>query len=639
MMVYFDILLFDDRSLLNVRHSERFKLLEQTIRCDKGRAKLVPRQIIDFGRRYAVSDLRKAFSKTIVERGEGLVLKPDDPYFNFHDASKKRAGLCVKLKKDYIGNFGDIGDFAVVGAGFDPAKAKSYRMEGLKWTHFFLACLDNSEQVKRWKATPEFTVVTVVELNEMHLKSLVKFGDPLPVAPDDNTKTRLTIPHALEMKTPMRFAFLNPLIVDVRCFSFDKPGNVGFWTPRFPVVTKIHFDRDYADVLSLAQLQEKAKEATTGPGMDDSRENLMWIANLEGADAGGRAVDAVSQLTATTMPTPSPAEPTQATPVSSPQPSPAATRPVGTPEVVDMPGEPCRKPGQGAVPPAALVAPLASSPSRRRAKAPATPLASSSSRGGARTPVKSLASSPLRTRAKTPVTPPASSPSRREAKTPAKNNGSVSRKRQTSPFLLATPVRRKKMPETAEATARSGARETLGHVDGNSSQILPACRDLGVTKDVASAQASTHRVAKCKYADTGCHLAGSPILFSSSSIKADAEARQLLEDHGILYAGVAAATWLAAEAERVEGASSPAPKRKQRTILFVDSVDGAAETEALLRRIEDCRKGVPRRKREWITVYDWRLLRYLGVLEDRTVENKYYDGFDDPWRRWYCGMV
>jgi hypothetical protein len=44
MIVYYDILLLDGRSLLDVRHSERFKLLEQLIHCDGGQAELIQRQ-------------------------------------------------------------------------------------------------------------------------------------------------------------------------------------------------------------------------------------------------------------------------------------------------------------------------------------------------------------------------------------------------------------------------------------------------------------------------------------------------------------------------------------------------------------------------------------------------------------------
>ncbi|KND93668.1 DNA ligase 4 [Tolypocladium ophioglossoides CBS 100239] len=293
MIVYYDILLLDDRSLLDVRHSERFRILEQTVHCDRGRAELIPRRTIDFGHGYAVSELRKAFAKIITEKGEGLVLKPDDPYFKFHNSDRPFSGCCIKLKKEYIGNFGDVGDFAVVGAGFNAAKSR--------------------EQVKRWNATPEFTVVSVVELKETQLKTLISFGNPMAVPLPENNATRVKLPRGIETTTPLSVAFENPLVFDLRCFSFDKPGNTGFWTLRFPMVSKIHFDRDFSDTVSFEELQQMAKDSTTAPELEDSQENLAWIAKLEGADPRGRAADAISQLTATTMPTPSPMKSTQNT--------------------------------------------------------------------------------------------------------------------------------------------------------------------------------------------------------------------------------------------------------------------------------------------------------------------------------------
>ena len=552
MIVYFDILFLNDRSLLGVRRSERFKLLEQTIRCQRGRAELVPRQTIDFGSRYAASDLRQAFAKIIVSRGEGLVLKPNDPYFNFDDVSQRRAGLCVKLKKDYIGNFGDVGDFAVVGAGFDAAKARSHMIDGLMWTHFFLGCLDNREEVTRWSAPPELTVVAIVELNETQLKTLIKFADPMPVAPADNVYTKIKLPQGLKSKIPMRFAFRNPLVFDIRCFSFDKPAHMGFWVPRFPVVTRIHFDRDIADVMSLAQLQEKAKEATTGPEMDDGQENLAWIAKLECADPQGRAVDAVSQLTATTMPTPSPTRPSQPTPASDLQSWPMTALPESIPETVDMAKTPRDEPGRPDARPAPLPTTLVAVPGEE-AEAPARPLSS------------------------------------------------LLRKRQAPLSPESVPPRRRRQPaEAAEATAssaaRGAAREALGDVDGNTPQNSPPLHSYAASQtvgkagskapaDVAAAEAAArksgggvqqrsvgpresesprgvrvardttkglgtaHKPERCRYAGLKCHLAGSLVLFASDSLKDEAEAQELFRDHGILGAGATADAWLEAEAE------------------------------------------------------------------------------------------
>ena len=83
MIVYYDILMVDDESLLAIRHSERHQRLREIVTEVKGRSMLVQRQIIDCSRPSAESDLRRAFAKCITNRGEGLVLKPDTTYFNF----------------------------------------------------------------------------------------------------------------------------------------------------------------------------------------------------------------------------------------------------------------------------------------------------------------------------------------------------------------------------------------------------------------------------------------------------------------------------------------------------------------------------------------------------------------------------
>ncbi|KAJ4167978.1 hypothetical protein NW754_011793 [Fusarium falciforme] len=282
MMVYYDVLLLEDQSLINLRHSERFKILSSLITYRKGWSELVQRQVIDFGHNLGASSLRKAFALTILARKEGLVLKPDEPYFDFADQRRKFSSCCIKLKKEYIGNFGDVGDFAVVGARYDPAKAMTYRIPGLKWTHFYLGCLDNREAVKQWNAKPEFTIVNVVELNETILRDVVTYANPQPVAAEENDQLTLKLAPGVEQGLPLTFVFTKPLVFDLRCFSFDKVGNTGFWSLRFPSVTKVHFDRDFTATISFEQLQAMAKDATTADELEDSQENLQWIAKLEG---------------------------------------------------------------------------------------------------------------------------------------------------------------------------------------------------------------------------------------------------------------------------------------------------------------------------------------------------------------------
>ncbi|KAK4656993.1 hypothetical protein QC762_0041310 [Podospora pseudocomata] len=107
MIVYYDVRMLDDTSLLSVRIQR------------------------------AKSDLRRAFAECITAKGEGLVLKSDDPYFNFDSMRRPYRCCAIKLKKEYISNFGDIGAFAIVGARYDAAKARTYNIPHLKWAHFY----------------------------------------------------------------------------------------------------------------------------------------------------------------------------------------------------------------------------------------------------------------------------------------------------------------------------------------------------------------------------------------------------------------------------------------------------------------------------------------------------------------------
>lgn len=169
MIVYYDVLMVDNRSLLAVKHSERSQTLQQLITVVPGQSALVKRQTIDCSRPSATSDLRRAFAKCITARGEGLVLKADDPYVDFGTVRGPYRCCVIKLKKEYIGHFGDVGDFAVVGARFDAAKARTYSIPRLKWTHFYVGCLENKEEVQRFGKPPQFVVTNVVELNATQL--------------------------------------------------------------------------------------------------------------------------------------------------------------------------------------------------------------------------------------------------------------------------------------------------------------------------------------------------------------------------------------------------------------------------------------------------------------------------------------
>jgi DNA ligase 4 len=90
----------------------------------------------------AINTLQHAFSDAVAVRHEGFVLKPaKSPYLGYHN--------WIKLKKDYIPGLGDLHDFCLVGAGYDPTRAKStVRLPSVaKWNVWHVGCLENKDDV------------------------------------------------------------------------------------------------------------------------------------------------------------------------------------------------------------------------------------------------------------------------------------------------------------------------------------------------------------------------------------------------------------------------------------------------------------------------------------------------------------
>ena len=306
MLMFFDILALDEEQVLGLKQHERRRLLERVIRRVPGRADLAEYQTIHFSSLGAATQLRNLLAKCITARGEGLVMKPaDEPYFNFENSRTFRS-CWIKLKKEAIAAFGDVGDFAIVGAAYDPIKAKTYRIPSLQWTDFYIGCLENKDDILRTGVKPRFVVVTTVSLSRRILGALMHtyYVVSLPYGTADPFDLR--IENGVNRGRKPSVIFTNPPVVDVRCFAFHREGNTGFWTMRFPTVTKLHGDRTYLDTISFLELQRMAEIHKTLPE-DEAAEELRWIKLLEAADPRGVAVDASTQNTSSSAPTtPSP---------------------------------------------------------------------------------------------------------------------------------------------------------------------------------------------------------------------------------------------------------------------------------------------------------------------------------------------
>ena len=305
MIVYFDVLMRDGTSLLALSHGERFKQLKSLVSITEGHSHVAEREVVDFAGPHAAVQLRNIFANCIVSRGEGLVLKPDDPYFDMDKPhSRPYSSCCIKMKKEYIGSFGEVGDLAVVGASFEAASSKILRIP-VKFTHFFLACLENKGQCVDL-SDARFVVVCVVELNKACHQALAH-STPVTYPYTSDTAHNIRLKSGISLGRKPTHVFSTPMVFDVRCFSFDKASSTGFWSPRFPQVSKVHFDRSWQDVLDFDELQEIARQATgqrLATDIEEDQQMRDWITALEAADpctpVPSYGLDHGSQITKTT---------------------------------------------------------------------------------------------------------------------------------------------------------------------------------------------------------------------------------------------------------------------------------------------------------------------------------------------------
>jgi DNA ligase 4 len=115
LIIFYDILLLDNTIYIRKSYNRRRRLLESLIRCISGRANIGSREIIDFSS-FDVSELlNEVFTRAIIRRWEGFVLKNYNKFYFL----LKRAKLFIKLKKDYISGFGNIIDFFIIGGRRD----------------------------------------------------------------------------------------------------------------------------------------------------------------------------------------------------------------------------------------------------------------------------------------------------------------------------------------------------------------------------------------------------------------------------------------------------------------------------------------------------------------------------------------
>ncbi|KAK3986307.1 hypothetical protein QBC44DRAFT_141224 [Cladorrhinum sp. PSN332] len=666
MIVYYDVLMIDDTSLLATKQSERFQRLKGLVSVVPGRSDLVRRVVVDFNSRAAASDLRRAFAKCITAREEGLVIKGDDPYFDFNTSRRPYSCCAIKLKKEYVGNFGDIGDFSVVGARFEAAKAKTYDIPTLKWTHFYVGCLENRDEVRRFGKRPKFVVTNVVTLNAAQMSTFVSFVNPESVPFENNTAIDLRIEPGIDEGRRPTLVFPTPPVIDLRCFSFDKEGNTGFWTPRFPMVNKIHCDRTYRDAISFSELQEMAIQEKEAPPPDDSQELLGWIAALENADPQ-TAVQSATQSTLATAVTPttksqqsqqsSRSDPLRTSQLSDGQVStqtrvqrtceqstpPPRVPLIEHPEVMDtqlVENGHRREGSQG---------------QKRSFESSAAERTQDRSKIRRHSNAQSLSSIHLSQQSKGSV----SSSGHREPLGDITASFSSRRNHQSdngrpsfsASFSVYQPLLESNLSETNQSVLSSLRTSMSFHEATTPASYEAALMEKTTSQPISFTTQSSlgNSTGSCKYFPDECVLSACSILLSPCIARFPWVTEDLLSAHGVTCFMRDPNEWktaqLAGSSAPTSSSSDGISNRRKRKVVIVD-VRRKQATEAFLQQIAAAKLIRSNGDREYIPVYDWRVLEAL-TEEERKCKGKRgkyetrfkMNGPGSFWKRFWVGLA
>ncbi|KAK6372606.1 hypothetical protein LTR64_004524 [Lithohypha guttulata] len=331
MIVFFDVLMLDEKVLISEPHSRRRQYLKGMVSPLAGTSMLVERALIDFKSRKAPIALREAFGAAIRKRWEGFVLKGlEDPYFSWKEGTR-----AIKLKKDYVAGLGDTADMCIVGGRRDSRAEVGVNLGPRSWTYFYIACLVNKEDVRRFDQKPIFMIVDRIGPGNLSRDDIIALNEEGKLVKKEFVldSQYMSIKHPRKDFPPPTDMFTKPIVVEIMGASFERPQTVDFYVLRFPrrlgSKLKLHRDRDVVDTVSFDELQELAHQSLTTDKEAGSQEDAEWIEKLIAADPQQKYIVDQSQSTSPSK-TPRSATTISLTPASSrrssTQPSPVFVR-------------------------------------------------------------------------------------------------------------------------------------------------------------------------------------------------------------------------------------------------------------------------------------------------------------------------
>lgn len=141
----------------------------------------------------------------------------------------------------------------------------------LSWTTFYLACLENKEEVQRLDVKPRFHIVCTVARPCLSVPDLcyLNHHGKLYQIPFARSRAEMDIQIDMAFARRPTELFKKPAVVKVIVAGFDKPANASIFTLRFPRIQKIHEDRSFQDGISLIEYQRLAEQSRGSTGDDD----------------------------------------------------------------------------------------------------------------------------------------------------------------------------------------------------------------------------------------------------------------------------------------------------------------------------------------------------------------------------------
>ena len=164
------------------------------------------------------------------------MLKPlHSPYFALSSAHRG-PDFYIKLKKDYLQDMGgerDLGDFAIVGAGYHAATAAKSEIQRLRWTHFHVCCLTNKAAAPEG-AEAVYKVVAVIRSDRSCIpKAELRYLDDvgrLHCSPDHVFTCMPSRAHVERMTD----VFDEPFVAELLGSGYQKTPNEALFMLRHP---------------------------------------------------------------------------------------------------------------------------------------------------------------------------------------------------------------------------------------------------------------------------------------------------------------------------------------------------------------------------------------------------------------------